>query len=120
IKRRPELRTIDLLPGKQRRAAKDILKTLAITHGYESQEFAEMAPLLIQSMNAGGVLMKLIELGSDPGSIERVARHLAELGEIERQDVLKLYRGRRNGIIALRKLIESGEEEWGKGKRSEK
>jgi hypothetical protein len=120
IARRPELAPIDFLPGKQKRAAKTMLRTLAVTHGYESQEFGQMAPLLIQSMNAGDVLIKLIELGTDPGSIFQIASRLAELGEIERQDVLKLYRGRRNGIYALRKLIEKGEEQWGKGKRSEK
>jgi hypothetical protein len=120
IRRRPELRAIEMLPGRQKRAARSILRTLAVTHGYESIEFGELAPLLVQSMNAGDVLIKLIELGSDPGSIERIAHHLAELGEIERQDVLKLYRGRRNGINALRNLIEQGEAQWGKGKRSEK
>jgi hypothetical protein len=56
----------------------------------------------------------LIELGSKPETLERVARELRELGEIERVDALKLYRGRRSGIQALLALEAKGEENWGK------
>jgi hypothetical protein len=77
-------------------------------------EFTELAPLVVQSVNAGETLIRLIQLQTDPQTIHRVATELKELAEIERSDSLKLYRGRKNGIIALRKLIERGEELWKK------
>lgn len=111
---------IDRLPRRQKAAAKKILQTLVSVHGVQSAEFAEMAPLIINSMNAGDVLVRLIELNSDPGSVEKIANHLSELAEIERSDALKLYRGRRSGITALQALTDKGEDTWRKGPRFEK
>lgn len=105
-------RIIANLPSKSRGPAKKLLKTIAARYGTDSLEFEQMAPLVVNSMNAGEVLIRLIELQSDPGTIQRITSELGELAEIEKSDALKLYRGRRNGIIALRKLIEKGEELW--------
>lgn len=105
-------RIINNLPTKTRGPASKLLKTIAGRYGAESVEFNQLAPLVVQSMNAGEVLIRLIELQSDPGTIQRITSELSELAEIEKSDSLKLYRGRRNGIIALRKLIEKGESLW--------
>lgn len=110
---------IDRLPRRQKEAAKKVLQTLVSVHGVKSAEFAEMAPLIVDSMNARDVLVRLIELKSDPGSVEKIASHLSELAEIERSDALKLYRGRRSGITALQALTEKGEDTWRKGPRFE-
>jgi|GEM_PF-1062112 len=103
---------ISHLPSKTRGPASKLLKTIAGRYGAESVEFNQLAPLVVQSMNAGEVLIRLIELQSDPGTIHRITSELGELAEIEKSDSLKLYRGRRNGIIALRKLIEKGDNLW--------
>ncbi len=105
---------IDNLPTRSRAPAGKLLKTIALRYGTDSVEFNELAPLVVQSVNAGETLIRLIELQTDPQTINRVAVELKELAEIERSDSLKLYRGRKNGIIALRKLIERGEELWKK------
>jgi hypothetical protein len=107
-------RIISNLPTKSRGPATKLLKTIAGRYGTESLEFKQMAPLVVQSMNAGEVLIRLIELQSDPGTIQRITSELKELAEIEKGDALKLYRGRRNGIIALRNLIQKGEDLWKK------
>jgi hypothetical protein len=107
-------RIVDRLPTKTRTPAKRLLTSLAAQHGVESVEFRQLAPLVIDSMNAGDILIRLIELGSDPGTVQNVANHLRELAEIERSDALKLYRGRRSGITALQKLADKGEELWKK------
>lgn len=111
--------TLEHVPNKMRTPAKKLIKSLAVQYGTESNEFQELSPLVIQSMNAGDILIRLIELGSDPGDLERVTRHLLELSTIERADVLKLYRGRRSGILALQGLIKDGEDLWISGPRSE-
>ncbi|MDR3575392.1 MAG: ATP-binding protein [Anaerolineaceae bacterium] len=105
---------IDNLPRRSRGPATKLLKTIATRFGTESLEFGEMAPLVVQSMNASEVLIRLIELQTDAGTIAQIAAELNELGEIEKNDALKTYRGRKNGIIALRRLIEKGEELWNK------
>jgi hypothetical protein len=105
---------INNLPRRSRGPATKLLKTIATRFGTESLEFGEMAPLVVQSMNASEVLIRLIELQTDAGTIAQIAAELSELGEIEKNDALKTYRGRKNGIIALRKLIEKGEELWNK------
>jgi hypothetical protein len=105
---------VDTLPRKTRKPAGRILHALAAEYGVESDEFRELAPALINSVNATEVLVRLIHLRSHPETIARIAENLRELGEIEKQDVLKLYRGRRDGIGALKTLTERGEEEWRK------
>ena len=105
---------VDTLPRKTRKPASKLLYTLAREHGVESPAFQELAPAFINSVNATEVLVKLIDLRTKPETIAKVAEHLRELTEIERVDVLKLYRGRRDGIAALQLLWVQGEEEWRK------
>lgn len=105
-------RIIQQLPKRSRAPAGKLLRTIALRHGTESVEFKELAPLVVNSVNAGEVLIRLIELQTDPQTVHQVAGELLELADIERSDALKLYRGRRSGIISLRKLIEKGEDLW--------
>jgi hypothetical protein len=108
------------LPSKTRNSARRMLKTLGVVHGYDSTEFKELAPLMIDTMNAGEVLIRLTELGHDPKSLQVIAGHLHELADIEKNDALKLYRGRRSAISALTNLIDKGEHELWKKKGIEK
>ncbi|MGQ2996775.1 ATP-binding protein [Variovorax sp.] len=103
---------IEHLPKRSRAPAGKLLRTIALRHGIESLEFKELAPLVVNSVNAGEVLIRLIELQTDPKTVHQVASELLELADIERSDALKLYRGRKSGIISLRKLIEKGEDLW--------
>lgn len=103
------MRFTDVLEGKAKSTAKQLVRRLAVEHGVTSTEFAEMAPLVIQSVNAGEVLIRLSELGHDPKSLQVIASNLVELADIEKSDALKNYRGKRNGINALLKLIIDGE-----------
>lgn len=103
---------IENLPKRSRAPAGKLLRTIALRHGTDSLEFKELAPLVVNSVNAGEVLIRLIELQTDPRTVHQVAGELLELAEIERSDALKLYRGRKSGIISLRKLIEKGEDLW--------
>jgi hypothetical protein len=105
---------IDQLPARSRQPASKLLKTIAKRYGTESVEFVEMAPLVVASVNASEVLIRLIELQSDAQTISEIASELMELSLIEKNDALKTYRGRKNGIIALRALIQKGETFWGK------
>jgi len=118
VQANPEARTVrdivDTLPRKTRLPAQKLLNTLAAEFGVASTEFREMAPILVNSVNATDVLVRLIGLQTKPETITKVAEHLRELGEIEKIDALKLYRGRRSGITALRSLIDKGLEQWGK------
>lgn len=106
----------DALAGRAKTSAKKLIRTLAIEHGADSAEFAELAPLVAQSLNAGEVLIRLSELGHDPKSLQVIAANLVELADIEKSDALKTYRGKRNGINALLKLIVDGEGEMWKKK----
>ncbi len=112
------LNQINTLSKKTRTPARKALNMIASHAGVESNLYREIAPIMVQTMNAGEVLTKLIELGADPKSITVVAHELAELNKVENSDVLKLYRGRRNGIEALRNLQEKAIDEW-KGKKFE-
>jgi len=105
---------INQMPARTRTPAGKLLKAFAARFGTKSTEFEELAPLVIQSVNAGEVLIRLIELQADPKTISHVASELRDLAEIQKSDALKLYRGRINGINALRTLIERGEELWKK------
>ena len=102
------------LGKKNKDAAKKLLKIMALAHGLKSETYKQIAPLLIQSVNAGEVLTKLIDLANDPQDINNILHEFNELKEIENNDVIKLYRGRRNGIDALNKLIQKGDELWKK------
>jgi Histidine kinase-, DNA gyrase B-, and HSP90-like ATPase. len=108
VKTDRRLNWVATLPKKQREAAKNVLKAIAVTHDVDSDEFQEIAPHMMQAMNASDVLAKLIHLRTDPESITKIARHLEEWQSVERQDVVKHYRARRNAIDGLTKLIEDG------------
>lgn len=108
------IKIVDRMPAKTRNSARALLKRMSAEYGAESGEFLELAPLVIDTMNAGEVLIRLIELGTDPETIPQVADALRELADIEKSDALKLYRGRRDGISALMLLINRGKELWGK------
>lgn len=110
------IRVLDRLPTKARTSARRMLRTLGVVHGYQSEEFRELAPMMIDTMNAGEVLIRLTELGHDPQSLQVIAGHLHELADIEKNDALKLYRGRRSAITALTALIDRGEYELWKKK----
>ena len=112
------LKQINTLSTKTRTPARKALNIVASHAGVNSPLYKEIAPIMVQTMNAGEVLTKLIELGADPKSITVVAHELAELNKVENSDVLKLYRGRRSGIQALRTLQEKAIEQW-KGKKFE-
>jgi hypothetical protein len=101
-------------------STKKLLYTLATTEGVKSEMYKTAAPLVLESMNAGEVLSNLIRLESDPKSLVVLAHELLELTRIENRDVIKLYRGRRNGIEALRKLVEQTRANWKKGQRFER
>lgn len=98
------LKTIEQLPKKSQTSAKKILAVLAKYQGTQSDTYKEIAPLMLHAVNAGEVLVNLIKSGADPESLAAVTHELVELVKVERSDVLKHYRGRRNGIEALQKL----------------
>lgn len=114
------VRILARMPTRTRTSAKRLLRSLAVQHGTKSPEFIELAPLVIDTMNAGDVLIRLSELGHDPQSLAQIAGHLRELADIEKNDALKLYRGRRSGIRALLELVDRSEHELWKKKRVEK
>lgn len=105
---------IDDLPRKTQKAARKLLTTIAAEFGVDSDDFRELAPVVINSMNATEVLADLVHLRANPATIAVVAAHLKDLREIELDDALKLFRARRNGITALQTLMARGEEEWNK------
>ncbi len=120
IKQTKSLSWIASLAKPQREAARKVLNALAVSYDLESEEFEEVAPHLMNAINASDVLLRLIELRSDPGSIVKVAEHLKEWDEVERKDVLKHYRARRSAIDALRDLVEKGEKAGRSDPRTEK
>lgn len=52
------MRVIGRLPVKTRTSARKMLRTLGVEHGYQGEEFKELAPLMIDTMNAGEVLIR--------------------------------------------------------------
>lgn len=92
------------LNSKSRRAAKEILKVIGKEHGVKSSTYQEMAPILLQAVNAGDAITNLIKLETDPKSIQVLTHAIAELSRMENNDLLKLYRGRTKAINALSKL----------------
>ncbi len=112
-------RILKTLPRSQQSAGRKVFRVMVARYGASSPEFLTIAPLLVNTMSAGEVLVRLIEVASDPKDIPEVLEHLIELQQIERSDALKVFRGRRSGIDALRKLTKEGEEGWIKGPRQE-
>ena len=120
VRTEQRLKWVAMLPKKQREAAKNVLKAIAVTHDVDSAEFKEIAPHMMQAMNASDVLAKLIHLRTDPVSITKIAQHLEEWQNVERQDVVKHYKAHRTAIDALSKLIEDGVQANSKTPRNEK
>lgn len=120
VKTDKHLRWVQGLPKKQKKAAKSVLKAIAVTHDVDSDEFKEIAPHMMHAMNASDVLARLIHLRTDPISINKIAEHLEEWQAVERQDVVKHYRAHRSAIEGLAKLINDGEQGNSKTPRNEK
>lgn len=99
------LRWIQHLPNKQQSAARNVLKYLATTHDLNSPEFDEIAPHFMDALNASDVLGRLIALRTDPESMLNIVNHLSEWHDVERRDVLKHYKARRNAILAVERLL---------------
>jgi hypothetical protein len=114
------MRIVRNLPRKTRKAAEKLLKSIASVHPVGTEEFQELAPVILNSVNATEVLTKLITLGSKPETLGKVAGELRELAEIEKLDALKLYRGRRSGIQAIQTLMEGAQREDWRTKMREK
>lgn len=108
------LKIIDQLSKKQKVLARRLVNVVAHRFAPGTNEFRELAPLIVRSMNATEVLIKLTEAGTSAKEISQIGDLLRDLAEVERSDVLKLYRGRRSGITALEALIAKGEEFWRK------
>lgn len=124
IEKAPEMaairRQLAQLPRSQRSAGRKVMSVMVARYGYASEEFQTVAPLVMQSIGAGEVLVNLIEIARSPKDMDQVLRELQELRRIEEGDALKIYRGRRSGIQAVNKLIIDGEDQWRSGKRSER
>lgn len=114
------LSPLSAVNSKSQKAARQILKVIGKEHGLRSKTYKEMAPIMLQAVNASEVLTKLIELESDPKSIPVLAHSMAELARMEKSDLLKLYRGRCRAISALYKLhTDSMQKRKGKGYENE-
>lgn len=100
------LSSIQFMGNKSQQAAKQILKIVGREHGLKSDTYKEMAPILLNAVNAGDVLAKLIELETDPKSISEIAHSMVELAHMQNSDLLKLYRGRTMAIKSLQTLHE--------------
>jgi len=111
--------TIQTLPNKSKKAGMKLLQTLARQFEVGTTEFEELAPVIVNSINATDVLVRLAKQKTDSGTIAEIMGQLRELSEIELQDALKLYRARRNGIVKLEVLYDEGQADWRK-KQSEK
>ncbi len=114
------LKRVDGLSAAVKKSAKKVLSTLAEVHGVKSQTYKELAPIVMDGMNAGEVLTRLIELEADPQSIYVLNNELLELAKIENSDALKLYRGRKSAINALEKLVADAMKNWKSNERFEK
>lgn len=114
------LKRVDGASASVKKSAKKILSTLAEVHGVKSATYRELAPIVMDSMNAGEVLTRLIERETDPKSIGVLAEEFLELAKIENGDAIKLYRGRRSGIIGLEKIYDDAIKNWKSGQRFEK
>ena len=111
------LKSVRALDKKVQKPAQQILRTIAARDGTDSAVYKELAPHLVQAINSSEVLVELVKSGTSPKDLKTIIEQLAELSEIEKSDVMKLYRGRRNGIDGLQKLEEKARE---KGPKYEK
>ncbi len=107
-------RSVEQLPTKTRKAATRLLTTIAAQYGVGTEAFEELAPIIMNSVNATEVLAKLVTSGTKPETVTSILSQLRDLSEIELRDVLKLYRGRRGGISKIQALQKTGHELWKK------
>ncbi|MGO7000161.1 ATP-binding protein [Rhizobium leguminosarum] len=107
-------RSVEQLPTRTRKAATRLLTTIAAQYGVGTEAFEELAPIIMNSVNATEVLAKLVTTGTKPETVTSILSQLRELSEIELRDVLKLYRGRRGGISKIQALQKTGHELWKK------
>lgn len=107
-------RSVDQLPRPTRLAATKLLTTMASHYGVGTAEFEELAPIIMNSVNATDVLARLVTSGTKPETVSEILSQLRELSEIEQRDILKLYRGRRGGITKLQNLQKQGHDLWKK------
>ncbi|MGV2111940.1 ATP-binding protein [Agrobacterium salinitolerans] len=107
-------RSVEQLPAKTRNAATRLLTTIAAQYGVGTEAFEELAPIIMNSVNATEVLAKLVTKGTKPETVSSILGQLRELSEIEMRDVLKLYRGRRGGISKIQDLQKTGHDLWKK------
>ncbi|MHB2264792.1 ATP-binding protein [Aliihoeflea sp. PC F10.4] len=105
---------IEILPKKTREPSRKLLQIFARDYDVSSDEFKELAPALIQSINSSEILIKLSSAGVHLKTIQELAGQLREVAEIERWDSLKLYRARKNGILKLQSLLEKSRDDWKK------
>lgn len=108
------MQTVSTLPAKSRKAATKLLTTMAAQWGVGTEQFEEIAPTIVHSINATDVLIRLVSHGTSPETIGTILGQLRELSDIEKRDTLKLYRGRRGAIEKLETLYESGRADWNK------
>jgi hypothetical protein len=106
--------TIEMLPPKTRKAGKKLLQTLASRFEVGTPEFEELAPTIVNSINATEVLVALASHGTDAATMAQIMGQLRQLSEIEKQDSIKLYRARRGGIEKLEILYAKGQGNWNK------
>lgn len=123
IKNAPEMEAVRKrlrqLPASQRAAGRKVMKVMIARYGGASEEFQLVAPLVMDSMGAGEVLVNLIEIARSPKDMAQVLRELQALRKVEEGDALKIYKGRQNGIVAVEKLTREGEQGWRSGPRNE-
>ena len=103
---------IVVLSKRTQTPARKLIRLLARHEGVDSEAFRATAPLVVQSVNSGEVLVKLLELSRRDTDLKEVIQELQKLAEIERSDALKLYRARKNALIALQGLIKKGDDTW--------
>ena len=108
------MKTVATLPSKSRKAATRLMTTLAAQWGVGTEEFEDIAPTVVHSINATDVLIRLVSQSTSPETIGTILSQLRELSDIEKRDTLKLYRGRRGAIEKLEKLDKEGRENWRK------
>jgi hypothetical protein len=70
-------------------------------------------------MNSGDVLVRLLELSRRDTNLKEVIIELHKLSQIEKSDALKLYRARKNALVALQKLINKADDTWKKNPQFE-
>lgn len=108
------IKRVNRLDKRTQEPVRKLLHTLGSQFGVGSAEFNEIAPLVMNTMKSGEVLVRLIEVGSRVSDIRDVANALIDLAEVEKSQALTVFRGRLSGIHGLRELVRRGEEEWRK------